>query len=311
MVRLLDRGYLRDAAAPSAASGARWTFEHHYQSLMTVFAEARRVGVPPEAGIATLNGMSPLSVFRPSPLPRSACGAIPFGYPIGRFAVSTAFGARGNISATNAARVLGRRRACLPSHSTSSGCVTGRDNRPFSRTAGTDTALGPTDPLRQRREASRPATSTRSTSVSRRQGVATGAGTIFVLVPTTRCGVGLVDGAFTRELSRLPPSPRLLSWCRPPAQHPPRSARRPADHVLARGAAMVETRANLGRLSRETESHRNYRAAVLRGLHVVALGSGSVAFFNLPPVPIFESFKEVVNAGPSDRTACEHHSGKR
>ena len=50
------------------------------------------------------------------------------------------------------------------------------------------------------------------------------------------------------------------------------------------------------------------RQPVLRGLHVLALGLwfGGAAFFNfIAAVPIFESFKKVVNDGPSDRTADE------
>jgi hypothetical protein len=46
----------------------------------------------------------------------------------------------------------------------------------------------------------------------------------------------------------------------------------------------------------------------LRALHLLALGLwfGGAAFFNFATAPaIFASFKEVVNAGPSDRTAGE------
>jgi hypothetical protein len=45
---------------------------------------------------------------------------------------------------------------------------------------------------------------------------------------------------------------------------------------------------------------------LLKVIHVLALGMwfGGAAFFNfIAAVPIFVSFKEVVNAGPSDRTA--------
>jgi len=43
MSRMLDRGYLRDACAAARATGTRWTFEQHYQSLLDVFSEVRRV----------------------------------------------------------------------------------------------------------------------------------------------------------------------------------------------------------------------------------------------------------------------------
>ena len=42
MTRMLDRGYLREASAAARVTGTRWTFEHHYQALLDVFAEARR-----------------------------------------------------------------------------------------------------------------------------------------------------------------------------------------------------------------------------------------------------------------------------
>ena len=48
------------------------------------------------------------------------------------------------------------------------------------------------------------------------------------------------------------------------------------------------------------------RDSFVRGLHVLALGLwfGGAGFFNFVTAPsIFESFKEVVNTAPSDRTA--------
>jgi UDP-glucose:(heptosyl)LPS alpha-1,3-glucosyltransferase len=42
MTRMLDRRYLRDASAAARVAGTRWTFEHHYQALLDVFAEVRR-----------------------------------------------------------------------------------------------------------------------------------------------------------------------------------------------------------------------------------------------------------------------------
>jgi acyl phosphate:glycerol-3-phosphate acyltransferase len=50
------------------------------------------------------------------------------------------------------------------------------------------------------------------------------------------------------------------------------------------------------------------RPTLIRSLHVLALGTwfGGAAFFNFVAAPaIFESFKEVVNGSPSDRTAFE------
>jgi glycerol-3-phosphate acyltransferase PlsY len=50
------------------------------------------------------------------------------------------------------------------------------------------------------------------------------------------------------------------------------------------------------------------RPTIVRGLHILALGLwfGGAAFFNFVTAPlIFQSFEQVVNAGPSDRTANE------
>ncbi len=43
MTSMLDRGYLREASAAARLTGTHWTFEHHYQALLGVFAEVRRV----------------------------------------------------------------------------------------------------------------------------------------------------------------------------------------------------------------------------------------------------------------------------
>jgi UDP-glucose:(heptosyl)LPS alpha-1,3-glucosyltransferase len=42
LTRMLDRGYLREASAAARATASRWTFEHHYQSLLEVLREVRR-----------------------------------------------------------------------------------------------------------------------------------------------------------------------------------------------------------------------------------------------------------------------------
>lgn len=42
MTSMLDRSYLREASAAARVTGARWTFEHHYQALLDVFAEVRK-----------------------------------------------------------------------------------------------------------------------------------------------------------------------------------------------------------------------------------------------------------------------------
>lgn len=42
LIRMHDRGYLREAGAAARLAGSFWTFEHHYQALLDVFAEVRR-----------------------------------------------------------------------------------------------------------------------------------------------------------------------------------------------------------------------------------------------------------------------------
>jgi hypothetical protein len=87
----------------------------------------------------------------------------------------------------------------------------------------------------------------------------------------------------------------------------------PITLYLIAAAAMVVIKhwKNIERLLRGTENQiREFsmRQVILRGLHVLALGMwfGGAGFFNfLAAPPIFASFKQVVNAGPSDRTAQE------
>jgi UDP-glucose:(heptosyl)LPS alpha-1,3-glucosyltransferase len=43
ITHMLDRGYLRDASAAARLASSRWTFEHHYQALLDVFGEVRRL----------------------------------------------------------------------------------------------------------------------------------------------------------------------------------------------------------------------------------------------------------------------------
>jgi hypothetical protein len=81
--------------------------------------------------------------------------------------------------------------------------------------------------------------------------------------------------------------------------------------VIGTGFVVLKHRANVKRLLAGTESRIGdftMRDTILRGLHVLALGLwfGGAAFFNFgAATAIFASFKEVVNAGPSDRTAGE------
>jgi UDP-glucose:(heptosyl)LPS alpha-1,3-glucosyltransferase len=42
LTHMADRGYLREASTAARATASRWTFEHHYQSLLKVFTEVRQ-----------------------------------------------------------------------------------------------------------------------------------------------------------------------------------------------------------------------------------------------------------------------------
>ena len=43
MTRMFDRGYLREASAAARQTAGRWTFEDHYQAMIDVFGEVRRI----------------------------------------------------------------------------------------------------------------------------------------------------------------------------------------------------------------------------------------------------------------------------
>ena len=268
--------------------------------------------------------MSPLSVAVLLLLAAYLVGAIPFGYLIGRLRGVNLFEAgSGNIGATNAARVLGRRagalvflldflKGALPV----AFCV------PIARamTPGADAALGRPDVLRVSVAALAFLGHLYPIYLGFRggKGVATGAGTIFVLVPgpaalavlawiTVLLATRIVSLASLAAVTLLVIA-RLTST---PAPFSPDDL--PITAYLLAGAAMVfvKHRANIGRLAAGTENRIGefaMRHLLLRGLHVLALGLwfGGAAFFNfIAAVPIFQSFQQVVQGGPADRTAGE------
>jgi hypothetical protein len=81
--------------------------------------------------------------------------------------------------------------------------------------------------------------------------------------------------------------------------------------LLGSAAVVVRHRGNVRRLLTGTENligDSPMRRTFVKGLHLVAVGLwfGGAAFFNFGAAPaIFASFKQVVDAGPSDRTAGE------
>jgi acyl-phosphate glycerol 3-phosphate acyltransferase len=249
-------------------------------------------------------------------------GAIPFGYVVGRLRGVNLFReGSGNIGATNTARVLGREYGLLVFVlDFLKGAVPVAVIVPLAAALapGGETALGPPDVLRVGAAAVAFLGHLFPVYLGFRggKGVATGAGTIFVLVPgpaALAVGTWVVVLFASRIVSLASLAAvtilviaRLLSAPAPFAA----GALSITLYLLAGTAAVVlKHRGNVRRLLAGTENRIGdfpVRAPVVRGLHVLALGLwfGGAAFFNLVTAPsIFESFKQVVETAPSDRTA--------
>jgi glycerol-3-phosphate acyltransferase PlsY len=251
-------------------------------------------------------------------------GAIPFGYLIGRARGVNLFEAgSGNIGATNAARVLGKKTgAAVFLLDFLKGALPVALVVPLARalSPGAEAALGAPDVLRVGAAALAFLGHLFPVYLGFRggKGVATGAGTIFVLVPgpaalAVLAWVVVLFASRTVSLASLTAA-GILVLARLAATPAPFAADPlPVTLYLIAGAAMVfvKHRANITRLLAGTENRIGdfpMRQTVLRGLHVTALGLwfGGAAFFNFVTAPlIFRSFEQVVNAGPSDRTANE------
>ena len=236
-------------------------------------------------------------------------GAIPFGYLIGRARGVDLFKAgSGNIGATNTGRVLGRRFGVL---------VFVLD---FLKGAIPVALIGEPEWLRVCAAALAFLGHLFPVYLGFRggKGVATGAGTVFVLVPGP-AAAAVLSWVVVLLVTRLVSLASLLAvvalvlarlFATPTAFSP---VALPVTLYLIAGAAMVgvKHRANRRRLAAGTESRIGdftMRPTLVRGLHVLALGFwfGGAGFFNFVTAPaIFDSFKEVVNAGPSDRTAYQ------
>lgn len=249
-------------------------------------------------------------------------GSIPFGYLVGRMKGVDLFRAgSGNIGATNAARVLGWKFGglvfaldCLK------GAVPVAAILPLVRLLepGAATALGTADVLRVGAAALAFLGHLFPIALGFRggKGVATGAGTIFVLVPgptalAVTLWVVVLFASRTVSLASLVAASTLVAVRLLFAPAPFSSDALPITLYLFAGTALVfvKHRANLARLAAGTENRIGdfaMRQPILRSLHVFALGLwfGGAGFFNFVAAPlIFESFKQVVNDGPSTRTA--------
>ncbi len=247
-------------------------------------------------------------------------GALPFGYLVGRARGVNLFETgSGNIGATNAARVLGRTYGALVFVLD---CLKGA--LPVAVAVPLADALGPhsfaPDVLRVGAAALAFLGHLFPVYLGFRggKGVATGAGTVFVLVPLPAT-LAILTWALVLFASRRVSLASLAAVTVLVAAHLVRSPAPfgevvlPVTLYLVIGTVLVfvKHRANVKRLLAGTESavgEFDMRQPVLRSVHVLALGLwfGGAAFFNFAATPaIFASFKDVVNAGPTDRTAGE------
>ncbi len=249
-------------------------------------------------------------------------GAIPFGYLIGRMRGVDLFReGSGNIGATNAGRVLGRGFGILVFLlDFLKGAVPVAAIVPLARflDPGAPVAFGSPEILRVGAGALAFLGHLFPIYLRFRggKGVATGAGTLFVLAPGPAALAVLVWVAvllasrMVSLASLVAASILVIAWSLAvPTPFAPDFL--PIGLFLFAGtlAVVLKHRNNVGRLLTGTE-HRigdfPLRETLVRTLHVLALGLwfGGAAFFNfVAAVPIFDSFKQVVNAGPSDRTA--------
>ena len=246
-------------------------------------------------------------------------GALPFGYLVGRARGVNLFNAgSGNVGATNAARVLGPRFGVLVFIlDFLKGAIPVATAVPLADALGGTTAP---DMLRVGAAALAFLGHLFPVYLGFRggKGVATGAGTVCVLAPGP-AAVAILTWVVVLFASRIVSlasiaAVMILVLARlliTPASFA--SAALPVTLYLLIGTAFVvlKHRGNVVRLITGSESRIGdfpMRDTVVRGLHILALGLwfGGAAFFNFgTAIAIFASFKEVVNAGPSDRTAHE------
>jgi acyl-phosphate glycerol 3-phosphate acyltransferase len=241
-------------------------------------------------------------------------GGIPFGYLIGRLRGVDLFReGSGNIGATNAGRVLGRKvgilvfvldflKGALPVALIVP--LAGEVEFPELLRVGAAALafLGHLFPI--------------YLGFRGGKGVATGAGTIVVLVPlpaalamATWIVVLLVSRIVS--LASLAAVTMLVAAWLLAAPAPLNSAALPITLYLVLGTLTVvlKHRANIRRLLAGAENRIGefpMRETLIRALHLLALGFwfGGAAFFNFVSAPqIFKSFEAIVQSGPSDRTA--------
>jgi glycerol-3-phosphate acyltransferase PlsY len=249
-------------------------------------------------------------------------GAIPFGYLFGRVRGVNLFTAgSGNIGATNAARVLGARFGILVFIlDFLKGVVPCVAIVPLARLLVPNSEGMPDELLRVGAAALAFLGHLFPVYLGFRggKGVATGAGTMLVLVPGPAAfailfWIAILLATRTVSLASLVAVVVLVAAHLFGTSSPFSIELMPIALYVIAGTALVfvKHRGNIKRLLQGTENQiRDFsmRQIILRALHIVALGFwfGGAGFFNfLAAPPIFASFKQVVNGGPSDRTAQE------
>jgi acyl-phosphate glycerol 3-phosphate acyltransferase len=250
-------------------------------------------------------------------------GALPFGYLVGRMRGVNLFEAgSGNIGATNAARVLGTPFGVLVFVlDFLKGVLPVALAVPVAEqlAPGGGTALGQADVLRVGAAALAFLGHLFPVYLGFRggKGVATGAGTIFVLVPGPAAlavlfWVVVLLASRTVSVASLAAVTVLVAARFATTLRPFSAEALPVTLYLVLGTVLVviKHRSNVRRVMTGTESRSMSdgprRRRGLRAVHLLALGLwfGGAAFFNFgTAIPIFESFKQVVNESPSDRTA--------
>src|SRR5829696_2201382 len=246
-------------------------------------------------------------------------GAIPFGWLIARSRGVDIFHAgSGNIGATNVGRVLGRKWGTLVfALDFAKGAV------PVALAgllpAETHEALGPPDALRVGVALCTFLGHLFPVYLGFRggKGVATGAGTVFVLVPGPAALAILtwaaVVGATRTVSSGSIVAAGMLCAARLLSVRDPFGTEAVAVTLYCFAGALltiVKHRANVARLWNGTENRLEDRPmlrTLARAIHVLSLGLwfGAVVMFNfvVAPTQFFEAFPAVVESAPSDRTA--------
>src|SRR5262245_52582719 len=225
-------------------------------------------------------------------------GAVPFGYLVGRAKGVNLFAAgSGNIGATNAARVLGTRYGALVFVlDFLKGVVPVAAILPLARFLNPDaeTAFGQPDVLRVGAAALAFLGHLFPVYLGFRggKGVATGAGTIFVLVPGP-AALAVLTWVVVLFVSRIVSlasmaAVTMLVIARlviTPAAFQPENLPVTLYLLVGTGFVFLKHRANVRRLGAGTENRIGdfaMRDTVVRGSHVLALGLwfGGAAFFN-------------------------------